>query len=204
MNRLDHVVTDNLKNYEDQINESINSEPTFDTSSFTLSGGNSDPLPVVTVSLRVVKKHISTNVAGLTCLWGSGATDVMIKIQHTKHYERKMRSNKVDYITAAGVYCTTHDVKVPFCMQEFSSSKIINHRFHFDNDKGESGIGYDMITGRDLMVHLGLTSNFKRQFLKWDGATVHMKDPSNLLGKSYLTKREMRKVVMQTPEPAST
>ena len=31
-----------------------------------------------------------------------------------------------------------------------------------------------------------------------------MKDPSNFLGKSYLTKGEMRKVVMQTPEPAST
>ena len=77
-----------------------------------------------------------------------------------------MRSNKVDYVTAAGVYCTTRDFKVPFCMTEFSSSKIVNHRFHIDNNKGESGICYDIIMGRDLMVQLGLTANFKRQVLQ--------------------------------------
>ena len=54
------------------------------------------------------------------------------------------------------------------------------------------------------MVRLGLTANFKRQFLQWDGATVNMKEPSSLLVKSDLTKREMSKVVMQTAELAST
>ena len=92
----------------------------------------------------------------------------MIKRRQTKHYARKMRSNKIEYSTAAGVYCTNHDVKVPFCMPEIFSSKIINHRFHVDNDKGESGIGYDMIICRDLMVQLGLTADFKRQFLQCD------------------------------------
>ena len=53
------------------------------------------------------------------------------------------------------------------------------------------------------MVQLGLTADFKRQFLQWNGATVHMKDASNLLGKSDITKHEMRKVLMQTAEPAS-
>ena len=118
----------------------------------------------------------------------------MIKIKHTKHYEHKMQSNKLEYITAAGVYCTTPDIKVPFCMPEFSSSKIINHRFHVDNDKCESGIVYDMIIGRDLIVQLGLMAGFKRQFLLWDGATVHMNDLSSLLGKSDLTKRKIHKV----------
>ena len=89
-------------------------------------------------------------------------------------------------------------------MPEFSISKIINHRFHVDNYKGESGVGYDMIIGRDLMVQLGLTANFKRQFLQWYGATVYMKQPSGLLGQANLTKRDMREVVMQTAEPAST
>ena len=64
----------------------------------------------------------------------------MIKRRHTKNYERMMRYNKVEYKTVAGMYCTTHDVKVPFCMPELSSSKIINHRFHVDNDKIESSI----------------------------------------------------------------
>ena len=114
-----------------------------------------------------------------------------------------MCSNKVEYSTAAGVYCTTHDVKVPFCMPELSRSKIINHCFHVDNHKGKSGIGYDMIIDHDLMVQLGLTSDFKRQLLQWDGDTVQMKDPRNLLGQSNITKRKMRKVVIQTAEPAS-
>ena len=89
-------------------------------------------------------------------------------------------------------------------MPGLSNRKIINHQFHVDKNEGELGIGYDMIIGRDLMVQLGLTANFKRQVLQWDGATVHMKESSNLLGQSNLTKRKMREVVMQTIEPAST
>ena len=76
-------------------------------------------------------------------------------------------------------------------MPEFSIRKTINHPFHVDNDKGESGIGYDMIIGRDMMVQLGLTTKFRIQFLQWDGVTVHMKEPSNFLGQSDLTKRKI-------------
>ena len=115
-----------------------------------------------------------------------------------------MWSDKVKYSTAAGVYCTTHDVKVTFCMPEFSGSKVINHRFRVGNDKFESGVGYDMILGHYLMVQLGLTAYFKRRVLQLDGATVHMKDPGILVGQSHLTKCKMREVVMQTKKPAST
>ena len=54
------------------------------------------------------------------------------------------------------------------------------------------------------MVQLGLTADFKRQVLQWDGTTVHMKDSSNFLGKSDLTKCERCEVVMQTAAPDST
>ena len=74
LNKLYHLVTKNLNIYKDQSNEAINSEPTFDISSFNLSSGTSDPLPVVTVSLWVGKKHRATTVEGITCLWDSGAT----------------------------------------------------------------------------------------------------------------------------------
>ena len=60
-----------------------------------------------------------------------------------------------------------------------------------------------MIIGRELMVQLGLTANLKRQLLQWDGATVHMNDPSSLLGQSDITKSEMNELVMQTAEPDS-
>ena len=89
-------------------------------------------------------------------------------------------------------------------MPEFYGSKIINHRFHVDNNEGKSGIDYEMIIGLDLMVQLGLTADFKRQVLEWDYATIHMKESINLIGQSNLTKREMREVVMQNAEPDST
>ena len=176
----------------------------FDTSNFNLSSGTSNPLPVVNVSLRGGNKHRATTVDGLTCLWDSGATDSMLKRRQTKHYERNIRSNKVEYSTASGMYCTANGVKVPFCMPKISSRKIINHRFHVDNNKGESGIGYDMIICRDLMVQIGPTADFRCQFLQWDSTTVHMKEPSSLLVQYDITKREMRKVAIYTEEPAST
>ena len=89
-------------------------------------------------------------------------------------------------------------------MPEFSTSKINYHLFHVNNEKGELVVGYDIIIGRDLMVQLGLTDDFKHQFLQWDGNTVHMKEPRSLLGKSDLTKCKMHEVVMQTAEPDST
>ena len=113
-----------------------------------------------------------------------------------------MWSNKVEYSTAVGAYCTSYDDKAPFCMQEFSSKKIIKHCFHVNNKKGESGIGYDMIISYDLMIQLGLTTDFNSHFLQWDGATVHRKEKIKFLGKFDLTKREMREVVMQTVEQA--
>ena len=54
------------------------------------------------------------------------------------------------------------------------------------------------------MVQLGLMANFKHQALHLDGATVPMKEPIILIGKSDLNKRKMCEVVMQTAEPAST
>ena len=104
----------NIKDYNYQYNDAIDNEPTLDNSSFNLSRGTRYPLTVVTVSLQGGKKHRATVVAGITCLWDSGATKSMIKRRHTKHYECKMRSNRVEYSTDAGVYYTTHDFKETF------------------------------------------------------------------------------------------
>ena len=62
-------------------------------------------------------------------------------------------------------YQTKYDVKVPFSMSEFSKIKLITHRFHIDNMQGDAGIGYDIITVRDLMVQLGPKANFGYQII---------------------------------------
>ena len=51
INKLDHVVTNNIKDYNDQYNDAID-KPTLDNSSFNLFSGTRYPLPVVTVYLR--------------------------------------------------------------------------------------------------------------------------------------------------------
>ena len=55
----------NTKTNKDQRDDVIGNDPKFD-SSFNLSSGTKDPLPVVTVSLRGDKKNIATTVASIT------------------------------------------------------------------------------------------------------------------------------------------
>ena len=76
-NKLYNVVIDNIKTNKYQLNEVIHNDTTFDTSIFNSSSGTIYPLPVLTVNLQGCKKNIATTVAGLTCLWDSGATDSM-------------------------------------------------------------------------------------------------------------------------------
>ena len=61
-----------------------------------------------------------------------------------------------------------------------------------------------MIVIRDLMEQIFLSADFKRHILQWDGVNIPMKELSNLLGKTYLTIREMQEVVIQTAEPLYT
>ena len=95
-----------------------------------------------------------------------------------------MRYNKVEYSTAAGVYWKAYEVKMPICTLDFSSSKIINHHFNVDNNKGDLGIGYYRIIGHDLMVKLGLMANFKRHVLQGYSTTVPIEETIGMLSKS--------------------
>ena len=112
---MDFIVTDNIRTNKNQHNDAIENDLKFNHT-FSLSSGAKEPLPVVIIGLLGDKKHIATMVAGITCLWDIRYTDSMNKIKQTKYYEHRMWSNKVEYITAAYLYCTTNDVKVPFCM----------------------------------------------------------------------------------------
>ena len=58
-----------------------------------------------------------------------------------------------------------------------------------------------MIIVCDLMVQLGLLTDFKHRVLKWDGVTVPMKEPSGILGQIDLTSCDMQDLVIQTSEP---
>ena len=74
-----HVVTNHIKKNNDQNNNAIGIDTAFDNM-FNLFSRTKYPLPVVTVSLQGAKKHRATTVAGLSCLWDSGATESRITI----------------------------------------------------------------------------------------------------------------------------
>ena len=180
MNRLDYIVTDNTKT-KNKCDDVIGYEPKSDNKFILSSGPNMDPLPVATDRIRGDKKHREKMNEELRCLWNSEYTNITIKVQHTWHYERNIRSSKVDYSTAIGPYCKTQKVKVEFCMPDFSISKTILYHFHADKNEGESSIVYDMIIILDVTVQLYLLTDFKNKVLQWDGAAIPMKEHSGLL-----------------------
>ena len=77
MNRLVHVVTDNIKTNKNQSKDAIENEPKVDKR-FSLSIRTKYRLPVVTVTLQGGKKQRATSVSGITCLCDSGVTGSMI------------------------------------------------------------------------------------------------------------------------------
>ena len=79
-------------------------------------------------------------------------------------------------------------------MPELYSIKIISHQFHSDNNECEVVIFHDMIRDRDLMIQLGLTTNFKQQFLSWGYYVVPTKELVNVIGQPNKTKHYMIKV----------
>ena len=89
-------------------------------------------------------------------------------------------------------------------MSEFSISKIIPHRFHVDNNECESGIGYDMMIGCELVVKLVIPDKYKFRVIQWNCVTVPIKEPSDIICQIDITSRDMIEVLMQTPEPFST
>ena len=89
-------------------------------------------------------------------------------------------------------------------MPEFSASKIINQRFHVDNEEEDMNIGYNMIIGRDLMVKLGLITDYKRKVLIWDEVSVPMRSVYHTDSKPTFSRAEIKQIMTQTAEPIAT
>ena len=86
----------------------------------------------------------------------------MIKKSFVRKIREDFRKNKQQYYDTAGdTYTSDYDVRINFTMPKFSTSKIINQRFHVDNKEEDMNIGYNMIIGRDLMTKLGLITDYK-------------------------------------------
>ncbi len=113
------------------------------------SDGN---LPLTIINVHKGKRAREIHAAGLTCLWDGGASHSIINYSYVKKFKSKFRKNETIYDTVGGEYKIKYDIKIDFTMPEFSSSKVIHHRFHIDQSTNEENLGYDVILGRDIMT----------------------------------------------------
>ena len=87
----------------------------------------------------------------------------------------KVITNKVECGTAAEMCCTKYHTKMQFFMPYPYDRRIIKYPFYVKNDKGDTGVGYRMAAGQDLMVQLIPIDDFKRNDLEWECVIIHMK-----------------------------
>ena len=161
-------------------------------------------IPVTTANIRKGKKGRQLHAAGLSCLWDGGASHSMIRRTYVDKFRKDFRDNKITYDTAGGDYSTKHDVKINFTLPEFSSSKIITHRFHIDDDRKHNNLGYDMIIGQDIMRKIGCITDYNKGTLIWNDTTVPMWNRDVDRPTPTLFRNELREVVKQTAEPKVT
>jgi hypothetical protein len=96
-----------------------------------------------------------------------------------KKYKKKTLSKSTDWTTKAGSFKTDHKVACQFTLPEFHQGKDISWNMNVDVSDARLN-SYDLIIGRDLLHELGIDLLFSLGAVKWENATVPMRDPSQL------------------------
>jgi hypothetical protein len=106
---------------------------------------------------------------------GCGAT-LVNKSFVTKLPQRK--TTTTTWKTKAGTFSTTKKCKCKFMLPEFHQHRVIEWEMYVDESSSSLLSTYDMIVGRDLMESIGLDLLFSENLMRWDNATVPMRDNS--------------------------
>jgi hypothetical protein len=94
-----------------------------------------------------------------------------------KKYNKITLSKSTNWQTKAGTFKTNRTVQCQFTLPEFHEGKDISWDMYVDETDARLN-SYDMIIGRDLRHELGIDLLFSLGVMKWDNATVPMRDPS--------------------------
>ena len=105
---------------------------------------------------------------------GCGAT-LINKAFVAKLPQRK--TTTTTWKTKAGSFSTTKKCKCKFMLPEFHKNRVVEWEMYVD-ESSSSLSNYDMIIGRDLMDSIGLDLLFSENLIRWDNATVPMRDNS--------------------------
>ena len=79
------------------------------------------------------------------------------------------------WATGAGSMHTKWEYNLKFKLNEFSTSKEIEWKFHVDeSDLTQDSVGYDIIVGLSMMSQLGLIVNFRANVIDWEDIQIPM------------------------------
>jgi hypothetical protein len=96
-----------------------------------------------------------------------------------KKYQKKTSSKSTNWTTKAGTFMTDYKVKCQFTLPESHQGQDISWNMYV-NESDARLDSYDMIIGRDLLHEVGMDLLFSLGVMKWENATVPMRDPSQL------------------------
>ena len=118
------------------------------------------------------------HVKRINILFDSGCSATLVKGSFLKKIPQKS-STHTTWNTKAGTFSTTKKCKCKFMLPEFHAHRLIEWDMYVD--ESTSLTTYDMIIGRDLMDSIGLDLLFSENLMRWDNATVPMRDNSLFL-----------------------
>ena len=120
-------------------------------------------------------KSKGSHIKELRVLLDSGCSGTMINKKFLKKLPIKTSSAQ-SWNKKSGMFNTAGKCKVAFTLPEFHEHKEIEWNVHVDQSDHNSST-YDMIIGRDLLGTLGMDLCFSDNMIKWDEATIPMRNP---------------------------
>ena len=109
-------------------------------------------------------------------LFDSGCGATLVRAELLKNLPQQ-RTSETTWTTKAGSFSTSRKCKCKFTLPEFHENRKVEWNVYVDESKSSLGT-YDMIIGRDLMDAIGMDLLFSENLMKWDNATVPMRDTS--------------------------
>jgi len=123
------------------------------------------------------KSTKATHLKKVNILFDSGCGATLVnKSFVTKLPQRK--TTTTTWKTKAGTFSTTKKCKCKIMLPEFHKHRVIEWEMYVDESSSSLSSSYDMIIGRDLMESIGLDLLFSENLMRWDNATVPMRDNS--------------------------
>jgi hypothetical protein len=103
----------------------------------------------------------------------------LVNKSFVKKYKKKTLSKSTNWTTKAGTFKTDRKVTCQFTLFEFHQGMDISWKMYVDESDARRN-SYNLIIGRDLLHELGIDVLFSLGVMKWENATVPMRDPSQL------------------------